>query len=129
MATFVVCIARKKRPLARPVDPEDGTLAKAVWDKHSIKAEVHRRGETMTSLAHKAGVTPNLCRVALMRPSPLGEAIIADFLGGDRSVLWPSRQIPSGSKRTPRGRGKSRQITTVRADESGVKDAQSVRTF
>lgn len=104
-------------------------MAKAVWDKHSIKAEVHRRGETLKSLAIKADVTPSLCRVALIRPSPLGEAIIAEFLGIDRSVLWPSRQNPSGSKRTPRGRGKSRQIPAPRADESGVKAAHSVRTF
>ncbi len=70
------------------------------WDRHAIKAEIHRRGMTLTRLAEQAGAEPSVCRAALIRPNRRGERIISDFLGIPRRILWPSRfRQDSGTSR------------------------------
>ena len=61
------------------------------WDRFAIKAEIHRRGKTLTELALEGGADPSACRVALIRPRPKGEQIISEFLGIPRHILWPDR--------------------------------------
>ncbi len=61
------------------------------WDRHSIKAEVHRRGETLTGLAIDAGIDESSCRLALCRRNIRGEEVIAAFLGVPLIELWPDR--------------------------------------
>lgn len=68
------------------------------WDRHEIRAEIHRRGSSLTALAIAEGLTPSACRVALCRPLPSGEKAISDFLGVPVFVLWPDR-YPIASKR------------------------------
>ena len=75
------------------------------WDRHAIKAEIHRRGETLTGLAIKAGVEPAACRTALIRSYRQGEIVISEFLGIPRHVLWPDRyRADSGTTRRRRAR-------------------------
>ncbi len=70
------------------------------WDRHAIKAEIHRRGQTLTGLARAAGAEPSVCRVALIRRCEKGEEIISRFLGIPRHVLWPHRYgTDSGTSR------------------------------
>jgi len=76
-----------------------GTSNQKVWDRHAIKAEIHRRGQTLTRLALAAGLDPSACRSALMRPSPGGEAAISAFLGIPPQILWPDRYDASGNRR------------------------------
>lgn len=74
------------------------------WDKHAIKAEIHRRGETLVGLARKAGLELSACKVALHRRNTAGEAAIAAFLDIDPCVLWPERfaaRVVAASKATP----------------------------
>lgn len=66
----------------------------AFWDKHAIKAEVHRRGKTLEALAREARLDPNACRVALHRHHAKGEQAISNFLGIPLSTLWPDRHKP-----------------------------------
>ncbi|WP_020185909.1 helix-turn-helix domain-containing protein [Methylopila sp. 73B] len=61
------------------------------WDKHAIKAAVHRRGETLKSLSEKDGLEPSSCKVALHRRNRAGEMAISRFLGVAPSELWPTR--------------------------------------
>ncbi len=61
------------------------------WDRHAIKAEIHRRGGTLIGIAHDAGIEPSSTRVALHRRNPAGEQAIAAFLGTDPADLWPER--------------------------------------
>ena len=64
---------------------------KARWDKHAIKAEIHRRGATLRSLETDFGLETNTCAVALDRPFPKAERAIAAFLGLRLHDLWPDR--------------------------------------
>lgn len=61
------------------------------WDRFSIKAEVQRRGESLTGLAIGAGLEESACRVALVRRNTRGEKAIAAFLGIPVEDLWPER--------------------------------------
>ncbi|HEY0328813.1 Ner family transcriptional regulator [Rhodopseudomonas rhenobacensis] len=61
------------------------------WDRFSIKAEVQRRGETLTGLAIDAGLEESACRVALVRRNTRGEQAIAAYLGIPVEDLWPDR--------------------------------------
>ncbi|WP_234826916.1 helix-turn-helix domain-containing protein [Rhodopseudomonas palustris] len=56
-----------------------------------IKAEIHRRGETLTGLAIDAGIDEAACRLALCRRNTRGEKVIAAFLGVPLEELWPDR--------------------------------------
>ena len=61
------------------------------WDKHAIKAEVHRRGATLVGIARAAGLELSACKVALHRRHVAGERAIAGFLGLPPAELWPDR--------------------------------------
>lgn len=66
------------------------------WDRHSIKAEVHRRGTTLREISLAAGLHPKACTTALYRRHIAGEHALAKFLGFAPEVLWPERyQKPS----------------------------------
>ncbi len=64
---------------------------KREWDWHSIKAELHRRGMTLTRLATLNGLDPSACRVVASRTHRKAEAVIATFLGVEPAALWPDR--------------------------------------
>lgn len=66
-------------------------LKRRIWDRHAIKAEVHRRGASLLAIARKAGLEPSSTRVALVRRHTAGEQAIADFLGVNPAELWPER--------------------------------------
>lgn len=68
------------------------------WDKHEIKAAIHRRGMTLFRLAQEAGLEQSAGWVALTRRHRAGEAAIAKFLGVAACVLWPDR-YPSVASR------------------------------
>ncbi len=65
--------------------------APVVWDRHSIRAEVHRRETTLTAVAVAAGLDPSACRSALVRRHLAGEKVLADFLGVKPEKIWPER--------------------------------------
>ncbi|MBK5962160.1 hypothetical protein CCR97_28800 [Rhodoplanes elegans] len=67
------------------------------WDRHAIKAELHRRGLTLVGIARAAGLEPSATRVALRRRNTNGEQAIATALGVEPSVLWPERYSELGS--------------------------------
>ena len=66
-------------------------MQRQTWDRFSIKAEVQRRGESLTGLAIDAGLEESACRVALVRRNIRGEQAIAAFLGVPVEDLWPDR--------------------------------------
>lgn len=61
------------------------------WDRHEIKAEIHRRGGTLIGIAREARIELSSTRVALRRRHPAGELAIAAFLSVEPSDLWPER--------------------------------------
>lgn len=61
------------------------------WDRHAIKAAVHRKGLTLVGIARARGLEPSACKVALRRRNFAGERAIAEALGLEASDLWPDR--------------------------------------
>ena len=61
------------------------------WDSHSIKAELHRRGMTLTRLAEIKGLNPNSFRAVWTRTHRKAEAAIAEFLDVPVARLFPDR--------------------------------------
>ena len=68
------------------------------WDRHAIKAEIYRRGQTLVGLSRTHGFHPHDCGVALLRPYPKVDPVIADFLGVPLHELWPDRYDRAGQR-------------------------------
>ncbi|QJR20642.1 transcriptional regulator [Pelagibacterium halotolerans] len=66
-------------------------MAKQKWDRHSIKAELHRREMTLTGLAELNELNPNSFRGVWARTNRKAEAAIAEFLGVPVAELFPDR--------------------------------------
>lgn len=69
------------------------------WHPEDIKAEIRKRGVTLTQLALNHDLPDHACRAALYRPHYLAELVIAEFLGVPARQLWPSRFNPDGTRR------------------------------
>jgi len=63
------------------------------WDRHSIRAELNRRGFTLTGLARDNGLYESACRQALDGRCLSGAQVIAKALGVTVQELWPDRYI------------------------------------
>jgi len=98
--------------------PSNQSDMSVVWDRHSIKAEIERRGKTLTQLALDAGEPECTCRAALSRTYRKGERIIARFLGIPASHLWPARyhKAPTGRDTNALVRRESSQKNTSLSD-------------
>lgn len=60
------------------------------WDQFAIKAEIQRRGFTLTGLAKKAGLYEGACRQGLIGTSRVGAQVIADTLDIPFRELFPT---------------------------------------
>lgn len=63
------------------------------WDRHSIKAELARRGYTLTGLALEHGLHESACRRALHSTCLSGAQVIAKVLGVEVKDLFPDRYL------------------------------------
>ena len=68
------------------------------WDRHSILAEINRRGETLASLERRYKLPSNILSVALCRRYPKAEKVISRFLEKPVSVLFAYRDNPKSQK-------------------------------
>jgi Ner family transcriptional regulator len=60
------------------------------WDRHAIRAEIARRGSSLTKLAAEARLSPSSMSWALWsRPHLRANKAIAEFLGVSLQELWP----------------------------------------
>lgn len=73
-----------------------------VWHSADIKAEISKRGETLSGLARANGKSSACVRNALITPSKSGEKIIAKFLQLPLHELWPDRWTEDGQRIYPR---------------------------
>lgn len=64
-------------------------LKPRTWDRHSIRAEVHRRGLTITGIALDAGLYKTACTQALRGGSYPGALAISRALGVPVEELFP----------------------------------------
>jgi|GEM_PF-1548086 len=90
------------------------------WDRHSIKAEVHRRGMSLSGIARDAGLPESACRLALMGMNRKGADAIAGALGIPFDTLFPTgfaRSRSSHVKPTAKASAESRQKREAAAAE------------
>ena len=72
------------------------------WDRFRIKAEVHRRGSTLTEIAINAKLAESSCRMALTGGSRKGAVALSKFLGVSLHVLFPGLYLrPRSSRAKP----------------------------
>lgn len=98
MVSIVIYCAEKTRPRKAGVENEPPMKN---WDRHEIKAEVHRRGATLLEIAIAAGAEPSSTRVALRRRNRCGEMLIAAFLCVPPQELWPTRYSGEAQSNEP----------------------------
>lgn len=61
------------------------------WHPADIIAALRKRGTSLAAVSRKAGLSSSTLSNALTRPWPKGEQIIADAIGIDPWIIWPSR--------------------------------------
>lgn len=96
----------------------------AEWDRHAIKAEINRRGMTLTGIARAAGLSESACRRALFGLDRRGADAIADAIGIPFDTLFPTGFIRSRSshpKASANGRPESRKKRVRASDTVGAR--------
>lgn len=94
---------------------------KPVMDWQAIKAEVHRRGMTLTELAIRSGFHKSLLRKLNTATHYEGQAALAAFIDQKPERLWPTRYprknsgILDTSKWPPLESQKSHAVADTRA--------------
>ena len=61
------------------------------WHRADIKAALEKAGWTLRKLSTQQGYSPNTVKVALEKPYPNMERIIANAIGIPPWEIWPSR--------------------------------------
>ena len=74
-------------------------MAKPIWDRHSIKAEVHRRGLTLSGIALDAGLYPNAINQGIAGLSFPGALALAKALDLPFEELFPTLYLRQQRKR------------------------------
>lgn len=64
---------------------------KPIMDWEAIKAEVHRRGMTLTELAVRSGLHPSILRKVKGTTHYAGQDALAAFIDQKPEDLWPKR--------------------------------------
>ncbi|MTD37919.1 DNA-binding transcriptional regulator SfsB [Erwinia sp. CPCC 100877] len=61
------------------------------WHSADIIAALRKRGTSLAAVSRSAGLSSSTLANALTRPWPKGERLIAEALGTDPWIIWPSR--------------------------------------
>lgn len=62
-----------------------------LYDWQDIKAQIHRKGMTLTALAELYSLNSSACRKVKTAKNQKAQAAIADFLKIPAEQLWPDR--------------------------------------
>lgn len=81
--------------------------SRPAWDIPAVRAELERRGITVTGLSVERGFNRSAVTTALRRPWPAIERIIAHAIGVSPAEIWPERYDGDGSPLRARGRQSS----------------------
>lgn len=76
----------------------NSTPQKQDWHKALIVAHLHMKGTSLRQLAAENELYPTALSVALIRPWPKAEGIIAHAIGVTPSEIWPARYAKRASK-------------------------------
>lgn len=61
------------------------------WHHADIIAALRKRGTSLAAVSRSAGLSSSTLANALTRPWPKGEQLIAEAIGIDPWVIWPTR--------------------------------------
>lgn len=80
------------------------------FHREELKGRIRMRGKSMAALSREHGYCDDAVRIALTRPWPAVERIIAHHLGCEPQDLWPDRYSDGKPKRggRPKRRGGKR---------------------
>jgi len=73
------------------------------WHPADIVAAIKKRRSSFSRLSRHHGYADGSLRLALYRPWPKAERIIAGFIGLPPVAIWPSRYLPDGTPNRARG--------------------------
>jgi Ner family transcriptional regulator len=90
--------------------------------REDIKAAIRKRGITPAQLSIRHNYDPSAVRVALYKPWPAVERLIADFLGLTPQRIWPDRYLSDG---TPKSRHLPSSQRNTRRGRSNVRTAEA----
>ena len=79
------------------------------WHPEDIKAEVRKRGMSLSGLSRSVGLCDSACRVAFQKPVPAANRAIAELIGQSLHVLWP-RWFDTDGNRLSSGAKNSRAV-------------------
>ena len=66
------------------------------WHPEDIKAAIRKTGVSLSALSSSLGFTDAAVRQVLARPWPRLQALIAEHLGMQPHLIWPSRYDAAG---------------------------------
>ena len=94
-------------------------IARREW----IKFQLRVRGSSLSALARELGVTRHAPRLALVKPYPKMERVIAEKLDMRPEQLWPERYDENGQPNRTKGRPRSshHDDTLSQSSEKGQK--------
>lgn len=99
--------------------PKPHPRSAKLWDKYSIKAEIHRRGQTLEGLGRTVDISGSYMRRALRSPCRTANICIAQFLSVPLHELWPNWFYPDGGLIPAQHRKRlSRQRQSLASHES-----------
>lgn len=104
-------------PKLAKVSDYDPTI---VHDRHSLFAEIRRRGMTLSGIATDAGIHPSACRHGIDRKNRTGAKAIAEALGWPFDYAFPNyheRAHNSDANLSLKKQPKSRQNSSNVVDE------------
>ncbi len=96
------------------------------WDKHSIKAELHRKEWTLTEIAAREGMHRTTLTKALETGTGRGAELISKYLNIPLEELWPNRRersphvIYNSDKHGPSASQKKRPLADTSLSEAEV---------
>lgn len=82
------------------------------WHPEDIKAEIRKRGVTVSDLGKRHGLSGSAMRLSLVSPVPRADKVIAEFLGVPLHALWPARYDAEGHPIYRKYRSRSQADTT-----------------
>lgn len=97
--------------------------ALADWHRADIKAALEKRGWSLRRLSAHHGYAAGSILLALQRPWPRAEKIIAAAIGFKPQQIWPSRYHANGTPKSGRG---ERGLGRYRAKNSTGRAARNV---
>lgn len=102
------------------------------WHPALVGAHLKMRGTSTEQLSRRNGLHPKSLSLALHRPWPKAERIIAKALGVEPQSIWPSRYHSDGTPKSGRGergigRHKTKRSTGTRAVNVHAVDREGKR--